>query len=79
MASATIPPVLTSPRDDTINLHRTLKGLGCDTSAIINILAHRDATQQAYLQQKHKIIYHEDLTKCLSSKLSSNTKKDILL
>ncbi|KAM1934980.1 hypothetical protein ACFX15_019108 [Malus domestica] len=79
MASVTVPPVLTTPRDDAISLHRAFKGLGCDTSAVINILAHRDATQRAYLKQEYKTMYHEDLAKRLSSELSGNTKKSVLL
>lgn len=47
-------------------------GLGCDTSAVINILAHRDATQRAYIQQEYKTMYSEELSKRLASELSGN-------
>ncbi|VAH69064.1 unnamed protein product [Triticum turgidum subsp. durum] len=43
MASLSVPPVLTSPRHDAIALHRAFKGFGCDSTTVINILAHRDA------------------------------------
>ncbi|ONI35192.1 hypothetical protein PRUPE_1G521500 [Prunus persica] len=79
MASVIIPPVLSSPRDDAIQLHRAFKGFGCDTTTVINILAHRDATQRAYLKQEYKTMYHEELSKRLSSELSGNTKKSVLL
>jgi len=44
--------------------------LGCDTSAVINLLAHRDATQRAYIQQEYKTMYSEELSKRLASELS---------
>ncbi|PNX96621.1 annexin d5-like protein, partial [Trifolium pratense] len=54
-------------------------GFGCDTSAIINILAHRDATQRAYLQQEYSAMYSEDLLKRLSSELSGKLENAVLL
>jgi len=45
-------------------------GFGCDTSAVINILAHRDATQRAYIQQEYRSMYSEELSKRLASELS---------
>jgi annexin D len=56
-----------------------LSGFGCDTSAVINILAHRDATQRAYLQQEYRATYSEDLLKRLSSELSGKLENAILL
>lgn len=56
-----------------------LSGFGCDTSAVINILAHRDATQRAYLQQEYRATYSEDLLKRLSSELSGKFENAILL
>lgn len=79
MSTVTIPPVLTSPRDDAMHLYRAFKGFGCDTEAIINILAHRDATQRALIQQEYRAMYSEDLNKRLSSELSNNVKEAVLL
>lgn len=45
-------------------------GFGCDTSAVINILAHRDATQRACIQHEYKAMYSEDLLTRLASELS---------
>jgi len=45
-------------------------GFGCDTSAVINILAHRDATQRGYIQQEYRTTYAEELSKRLVSELS---------
>lgn len=54
-------------------------GFGCDTGAVINILAHRDAAQRAYLQQEYRAIYYEDLIKRLSSELSGKLENAVLL
>ncbi|KAK9930448.1 hypothetical protein M0R45_027485 [Rubus argutus] len=79
MSSLIVPPVMTSPRDDAIHLHKAFKGFGCDKSAVINILAHRDATQRAYIKHEYRTMYSEDLNHRLSSELSGNTKKALLL
>ncbi|GAA0164822.1 hypothetical protein Leryth_023463 [Lithospermum erythrorhizon] len=79
MASITIPPVLTSPRDDAMQLYRAFKGFGCDAVAVINILAHRDSAQRAYIQQEFRSVYSSELTKRLSSELSGDLKKAVSL
>ena len=45
-------------------------GFGCDTEAVVNILAHRDATQRALIQQEYRVMYSDDILKRLSSELS---------
>ena len=45
-------------------------GFGCDTAAVVNILAHRDATQRALIQQEYRVMYSDDILKRLSSELS---------
>ncbi|KAL6351618.1 hypothetical protein AAG906_040972 [Vitis piasezkii] len=79
MSSVTVPPVLTSPRDDAVQLYRAFKGLGCDTAAVVHILAHRDVTQRGLIQQEYRAMYSEDLVKRLSSELSGNVKRAVLL
>ncbi|CAN4092695.1 unnamed protein product [Withania somnifera] len=79
MATLTIPPVLTSPRDDAILLHKAFKGFGCDKAAVINILAHRDATQRGLIQQEYRTMYSEELTKRLVKELSGKLEKAVLL
>lgn len=79
MSSLTIPPLLTSPRDDAVLLYRAFKGFGCDTAAVINVLAHRDAAQRALIQHEYKAMYSEDLTKRLKSELSGKVEDAILL
>ncbi|VFR03247.1 unnamed protein product [Cuscuta campestris] len=79
MATFSVPPVLTSPRDDAMHLYKAFKGFGCDTAAVINILAHRDASQRALIHQEYRTMYSEELHKRLSSELSGDVKKAVLL
>lgn len=79
MATITIPPVLTTPRDDAIQLHRAFKGFGCDTAAVINILAHRNAMQRGLIQQEYRAMYSEDLNKRLASELRGDLERAVLL
>ncbi|CAL9748473.1 unnamed protein product [Musa acuminata subsp. burmannicoides] len=79
MSTLSVPPFLTSPRQDAIDLYKAFKGFGCDSAAVVNILAHRDATQRALIQQEYKTMYSEELTSRLSSELSGNLKKAMLL
>ncbi|PRQ40212.1 putative annexin [Rosa chinensis] len=80
MASVIIPPVPPSLRDDAAHLYEAFKGFGCDTAAVVNILAHRNiATQRDAIQKKYNTMHSEDLNKRLSSELSVHVKKAILL
>ncbi|KAK7358101.1 hypothetical protein VNO77_00022 [Canavalia gladiata] len=79
MSTLNVPPFPPSPRDDAIQLYTAFKGFGCDTSAVINILAHRDATQRAYIQQEYRTMYSEDILKRLSSELSGKLETAVLL
>lgn len=79
MSTLSVPPVLTSPKDDAIHLYRAFKGFGCDTGAVINILAHRDATQRALIQQEYRAMYSEDILKRLESELSGKLETAIIL
>ncbi|MFS7953576.1 putative annexin [Helianthus anomalus] len=55
------------------------KGFGSDDAAVIGILAHRDATQRAYIQQEYKTMYSEDILKRLFAKLSGKLETAVLL
>ncbi|XP_014756813.1 annexin D5 isoform X2 [Brachypodium distachyon] len=78
MASLSVPPVLTSPRQDAAALHKAFKGFGCDSTTVINILAHRNATQRALIMQEYRAIYHQDLYHRLSTELTGNHKAMLL-
>ncbi|KVH90842.1 annexin D5-like [Cynara cardunculus var. scolymus] len=79
MATLTVPPAPVSPRDDAIQLYKAFKGFGCDTAAVISILAHRDATQRTLIQQEYQKMYSEDILKRLSSELSGKLETAVLL
>ncbi|XP_015883699.1 annexin D5 [Ziziphus jujuba] len=79
MSTLSIPPIPISPSNDAIELHRAFKGFGCDTAAVINVLAHRDSTQRALIQQEYRKMYHEDLLKRLISELSGKLETAVLL
>ncbi|CAO2163309.1 unnamed protein product [Urochloa humidicola] len=79
MASLTVPPVPTWPRQDAIDLHRAFKGFGCDSTTVINILAHRDAAQRALIQQEYRAVFNQDLSRRIASELSGNNKRAMLL
>ncbi|RRT51795.1 hypothetical protein B296_00050891 [Ensete ventricosum] len=74
MSTLSLPPFLASPRQDAIDLYKAFKGFGCDSAAVVNILAHRDATQRALIQQEYKTMYSEELTSRLSSELGGTLK-----
>ncbi|KAL4324293.1 hypothetical protein GQ457_11G031030 [Hibiscus cannabinus] len=79
MSTLNVPPLLTSPRDDAIQLYRAFKGLGCDTATVVNILAHRDAAQRSFIQHEYKAMYSEDLLKRLVSELRGKLETAVLL
>ncbi|XP_039145052.1 annexin D5 [Dioscorea cayenensis subsp. rotundata] len=79
MATLTVPPVLSSPRQDAIDLYKAFKGFGCDSAKVVSILAHRDAAQRALIQQEYRAMYSQELIERLSSELSGNLKKAMLL
>ncbi|KAF2316669.1 hypothetical protein GH714_042010 [Hevea brasiliensis] len=54
-------------------------GIGCDAAVIVNILAHRAASQRDDIQQEFETLYSYDLKKELSSELHGNLKKALLL
>uniref|UniRef100_A0A2N9FCL4 Annexin n=1 Tax=Fagus sylvatica TaxID=28930 RepID=A0A2N9FCL4_FAGSY len=79
MATLSVPPVPTSPRDDAIALYRAFKGFGCDTAAVVNILAHRDSTHRTLIQQEFRVMYSDDLLKRLASELTGKLETSVLL
>ncbi|WOG83607.1 hypothetical protein DCAR_0102784 [Daucus carota subsp. sativus] len=79
MSTVSVPPNLSSPRDDAHHLHKAFKGFGCDTAKVIEILAHRDLTQRGLIQQEYRMMHSQELSKRLSSELSGDIKKALIL
>ncbi|WCJ42154.1 annexin 5 [Euphorbia peplus] len=78
MSTLTLPPVIPHPRDDAMALFRAFKGFGCDESAVINILAHRDATHRSYIIREYNTIYSEDLFERLTKELRGKLETAVL-
>ncbi|XP_042498337.1 annexin D5-like isoform X2 [Macadamia integrifolia] len=79
MSTLTVPATSPSPLEDAIKLYQAFKGFSCDKGEVVNILAHRDATQRALIQQEYRTTYSEDLMERLSADLSGDIKKAVLL
>ncbi|XVF85545.1 hypothetical protein PTKIN_Ptkin17bG0125800 [Pterospermum kingtungense] len=79
MSTLKIPLGAPSHREDAMQIYRAFKGIGCDAGAIVNILAHRDATQRSLIQQEFETAYTEELRKRLSSELTGHLRKAVLL
>lgn len=79
MSTLSIPPVPLSPRDDALHLYKAFKGFGCDTSAVIDILAHRDASQRSLIMHEYRTLYSEDILHRLSKELSGKLENAVLL
>ncbi|CAN1148939.1 Annexin D5, partial [Linum perenne] len=54
-------------------------GFGCDTSAVINILAHRPAAHRAYILHEYRTMFSEDIFKRLASELSGQLENAVLM
>ncbi|TYH73696.1 hypothetical protein ES332_D05G347100v1 [Gossypium tomentosum] len=79
MSTLKVPAVAPSHRDDAMQIYRAFKGIGCDAAAIINIIAHRDATQRSLIEQEYESTYGHELRKRFSSELTGHLKKAVLL
>ncbi|XVE91849.1 hypothetical protein REPUB_Repub01dG0046700 [Reevesia pubescens] len=79
MSTVKIPAVAPSYRDDAMQIYRAFKGIGCDAAAIVNILAHRDATQRSLIEQEFETAFSDPIRKRLSSELNGHLKKAVLL
>ncbi|GAV70978.1 Annexin domain-containing protein [Cephalotus follicularis] len=60
-----------------ISFAYNLVGWGTDEKAIINVLAHQNATQRQQIMTAYNDIYHEDLVKRLESELSGDFGKAV--
>ncbi|OMO60828.1 Annexin [Corchorus capsularis] len=79
MSTVKVPAIAPSPRDDAMQIYRAFKGMGCDGAAIINVIAHRDASQRSFIQQEYETMYSEELRKRFSSELNGHFKKAVML
>eukprot|EP01018_Ginkgo_biloba_P005221 Gb_05136 [translate_table: standard] len=79
MTSVRVPAVPPPPNQDAIELYRAFKGLGCNTTKVIEILGHRDATQRSLIRQAYVTMYSDDLLHRLDSEIHGNLKRAMML
>ncbi|OMO72530.1 Annexin [Corchorus olitorius] len=72
MSTVKVPAIAPSPREDAMQIYRAFK-------AIINVIAHRDASQRSFIQQEYETMYSEELRKRFSSELNGHFKKAVVL
>ncbi|KAK2632320.1 hypothetical protein EUGRSUZ_L01717 [Eucalyptus grandis] len=56
-----------------------LDGLGCDAATVVNILAHRNVTKRALIQQEYRTMYSGDLLKRLESELTGKLETAVFM
>ncbi|KAH7373066.1 hypothetical protein KP509_17G035300 [Ceratopteris richardii] len=79
MSTIRSPIVPIKPNEDSLNIHRALRGLIYDAGAIIDILAYRNAVQRSQIIVVYKNMFEEDLCKVIKSKLHFHFKKAVLM
>lgn len=57
-----------------VNFPFGCSGFGCDTTTVINILAHRDFVQRGLIQQEYRMKYSKELSQRISQELTGNLK-----
>ncbi|KAG6499534.1 hypothetical protein ZIOFF_039324 [Zingiber officinale] len=77
MATLSVPEPVPSPAEDAESIHAAVKGWGTDEKALINILAHRNATQRKQIELAYEELFNENLTKRLESELKGDFEKAI--
>jgi hypothetical protein len=76
MATITTPPNFSAEEDAQI-LRKACEGFGTDEKAVINILAHRNASQRKQIRIAYESLFQEDLIKRLESELKGDFEKAV--
>ncbi|RDX73533.1 Annexin D2 [Mucuna pruriens] len=79
MATLKVPAQIPSPVEDSEQLRKAFQGWGTDEGSIINILAHRNATQRRLIREAYSATYGEDIIKDLDKELSSDFERAVVL
>lgn len=72
MATLTVPSCVPSPAEDCEQLNKAFSGWGTNEKLIIDILAHRNATQRNVIRKTYSELYGHDLLVSLGKELSSD-------
>ncbi|CAN8287248.1 unnamed protein product [Cochlearia groenlandica] len=79
MATIRVPDKVPSPAQDSETLHNAFRGWTKDEKAIIRVLGKRNEIQRRRIKESYKDIYGKDLKDDLSSKLSGDLMKALVL
>ncbi|KAF2578396.1 hypothetical protein F2Q68_00001643 [Brassica cretica] len=79
MATIRVPDEVPSPAQDSETLNKAFRGWGTDEKAIIRVLGKRNESQRKRIRESYKEIYGKDLIDDLSSELSGDFKKAVIL
>ncbi|KAG8373365.1 hypothetical protein BUALT_Bualt11G0016600 [Buddleja alternifolia] len=79
MATIKVPANVPCPEEDSEQLRKAFKGWGTNEALIIQILAHRNASQRKLIRDAYSAAYGEDLLKDLQKELSSDFERIVLL
>ncbi|CAH8362912.1 unnamed protein product [Eruca vesicaria subsp. sativa] len=79
MATIRVPDEIPSPAQDSETLNKAFRGWGTDEKAVIRVLGKRNESQRKRIRESYKEIYGKDLIDDLSSELSGDFKKAVIL
>ncbi|KAL1193711.1 Annexin D3 [Cardamine amara subsp. amara] len=79
MATIRVPDEVPSPAQDSETLNQAFRGWGTDEKAIIRVLGQRNESQRRRIRESYKEIYGKDLIDDLSSELSGDFMKAVIL
>ncbi|XP_064975394.1 annexin-like protein RJ4 [Musa acuminata AAA Group] len=79
MATLAVPETIPSASEDAEQIWKACKGWGTDETALITILAHRDATQRKIIRLAFEEQYKENLIMRLESELSGDLERAVYL
>ncbi|KAL0710961.1 hypothetical protein Bca4012_017939 [Brassica carinata] len=79
MATIRVPDEVPSPAQDSETLNKAFRGWGTDEKAIIRVLGKRNESQRKRIRESYREIYGKDLLDDLSSELSGDFKKAVIL
>ncbi|XP_030492280.2 annexin D3 [Cannabis sativa] len=79
MGSLTVPHIVPTPAEDANALKKAFHGWGTDEKTLIRILGHRNANQRRNIRHTYFQLYNESLIDRLSSELSGDFGKAIIL
>ncbi|KAK8710000.1 hypothetical protein V6N13_145345 [Hibiscus sabdariffa] len=79
MATLKVPAHVPAPSEDAEQLRHAFEGWGTNEQLIIDILAHRNATQRNLIRKTYHEAYGKDLLRSLDEELTSDFERAVVL